>query len=242
MSSTCNNNPRRVLVTGAGSGIGRAVALAFLEQGDEVIGWDLQAGEATEYPVDAVDIRDPEALRVLAAGLQRLDVLINCAGIARRGHAATLAVEDWRAVIDTNLSGTFYACQAAFPALKASGNGLIINIGSFVAHRAGPGRASYVASKTGVVALTQVLALDFAEHGIRALSVSPGYTRTAMVGKALDAGRLNEQSLLAKIPARRLAQPEEIGQAIRALADPAFKYANGSDFVIDGGIMANGVE
>lgn len=233
---------RRVLVTGAASGIGRAVALAFLEQGSEVIGWDLESGSVSEYPVHSVDIRDPDALRRAAVGLERLDVLVNCAGIARRGHAATLSVEDWQAVIDTNLSGTFYACQAAFPALKASGDGLIINIGSFVAHRAGPGRASYVASKAGVVAMTQVLALDFAESGIRALSVSPGYTRTDMVDRALQAGRLDEQHLLSRIPARRLAQPNEIGRAVRALADPAFQYANGSDFVIDGGIMANGVD
>lgn len=242
MTSSVETSPRRVLVTGAGSGIGRAVALAFIEQGDQVLGWDLQASTDLEYPVQALDIRDPQAVQQAAAGLERLDVLVNCAGIARRGHAASLAVEDWRAVIDTNLSGTFFCCQAAFAALKASGNGLIINIGSFVAHRSGPGRASYVASKAGVVALTEVLALDFAEHGIRTISVSPGYTRTAMVGKALDAGRLDEQRLLAKIPAKRLAQPEEIGRAIRALADPVFQYANGCDFVIDGGIMANGVE
>ncbi len=233
---------RRVLVTGAASGIGQAVALAFLESGDEVLGWDLHGDDAQAFPILAVDISDPDRVRDAAAQLQPLDLLVNCAGIARRGHAATLAAEDWRAVIDTNLSGTFYCCQAAFPALKASGAGLIVNVASFVAHRSGPGRASYVASKAGVVALTEVLALDFAEHGVRAVSVSPGYTRTAMVERALQAGRLDEQRLLARIPARRLAEPAEIGRAIRALADPALGYANGCDFVIDGGIMANGVE
>lgn len=233
---------RRVLVTGAASGIGRAVALAFLESGDQVLGWDLHADAGQAFPIQAVDIRDPAAVQAVAAQLPLLDLLVNCAGIARRGHAAALAAEDWRAVIDTNLSGTFYCCQAAFPALKASGAGLIVNVASFVAHRSGPGRASYVASKAGVVALTEVLALDFAEHGVRAISVSPGYTRTAMVERALQAGRLDEQRLLARIPARRLAEPAEIGRAIRALADPALGYANGCDFVIDGGIMANGVE
>ncbi len=233
---------RRVLVTGAASGIGQAVALAFLECGDQVLGWDLHADAGQAFPIHAVDISDPDGVRAAAASLQSLDLLVNCAGIARRGHAASLAAEDWRAVIDTNLSGTFYCCQAAFPALKASGAGLIVNVASFVAHRSGPGRASYVASKAGVVALTEVLALDFAEHGVRAVSVSPGYTRTAMVERALQAGRLDEQRLLARIPARRLADPMEIGRAIRALADPALAYANGCDFVIDGGIMANGVE
>ncbi|KAF1051942.1 MAG: 3-oxoacyl-[acyl-carrier-protein] reductase FabG [Stenotrophomonas maltophilia] len=233
---------RRVLVTGAASGIGQAVALAFLESGDEVFGWDLQSDSTQAYPIQSLDIRDPAAVQAAAAQLPLLDILVNCAGIARRGHAASLAVEDWRAVIDTNLSGTFYCAQAAFPALKASGAGLVINVASFVAHRSGPGRASYVASKAGVVALTEVLALDFAEHGVRAISVSPGYTRTAMVERALQAGRLDEQHLLAQIPARRLAQPAEIGRAIRALADPALGYANGCDFVIDGGIMANGVQ
>ncbi|HEY1131924.1 MAG TPA: SDR family oxidoreductase [Roseateles sp.] len=233
---------RRVLVTGAASGIGQAVAQAFREAGDEVLGWDLQGSADLDAPIKAVDIRDSDSVRAAAAALGRLDLLINCAGIARRAHAATMAAEDWRAVIDTNLSGTFYCCQAALPALKASGNGLIINVASFVAHRSGPGRASYVASKAGVVGLTEVLALDFAEHGVRAISVSPGYTRTAMVAKALEAGRLNEQKLIARIPAGRLAAPVEIGQAIRALAAPALGYANGCDFVIDGGIMANGVE
>lgn len=233
---------RRVLVTGAASGIGRAVALAFHESGDEVLGWDLLRDTGQAYAIQAVDIRDPAAVQGAAASLERLDLLVNCAGIARRGHASSLSAEDWRAVIDTNLSGTFYCCQAAFPALKASGNGLIINVASFVAHRSGPGRASYVASKAGVVGLTEVLALDFAEHGVRAISVSPGYTRTAMVEKALQAGRLDEQKLLARIPARRLAAPAEIGWAIHALAAPALGYANGCDFVIDGGFMANGVE
>ena len=234
--------PRRVLVTGAASGIGQAVALAFLESGDQVFGWDLHGNTGQPFPIHAVDITDPAGVQAAAAQLPSLDLLVNCAGIARRGHAASLAAADWRAVIDTNLSGTFYCCQAAFPALKASGAGLIINVASFVAHRSGPGRASYVASKAGVVALTEVLALDFAEHGVRAISVSPGYTRTGLVERALQAGRLDEQRLLARIPARRLAEPEEIGRAIRALADPALGYANGCDFVIDGGIMANGVE
>ncbi|MFT7773748.1 SDR family NAD(P)-dependent oxidoreductase [Roseateles sp.] len=243
MSPPTSNTPaRRVLVTGAASGIGQAVAQAFLESGDEVLGWDLQGVASQDYPIRAVDIRDPDAVRAAAEQLERLDLLVNCAGIARRAHAATMAAEDWRAVIDTNLSGTFYCCQAAFPALKAAGSSLIINVASFVAHRSGPGRASYVASKAGVVGLTQVLALDFAEHGVRAISVSPGYTRTAMVEKALEAGRLNEQRLIARIPAGRLAAPLEIGRAIRALAEPALAYANGCDFVIDGGIMANGVE
>lgn len=241
-SSTSRTPVRRVLVTGAASGIGQAVALAFLESGDEVLGWDLHGDAGQAFPIQAVDIRDPAAVQAAAAPLERLDLLVNCAGIARRGHAASLSAEDWRAVIDTNLSGTFYCCQAAFPALKASGDGLIINVASFVAHRSGPGRASYVASKAGVVGLTEVLALDFAEHGVRAISVSPGYTRTAMVEKALQAGRLDEQKLLARIPARRLAAPAEIGRAIRALAEPVLGYANGCDFVIDGGIMANGVE
>lgn len=231
-----------MLVTGAASGIGQAVALAFLEGGDEVIGWDLNGDADAPFPIRAVDIRDPAAVQAAGTALDRLDLLVNCAGIARRGHAASLSAEDWRAVIDTNLSGTFYCCQAAFPALKASGDGLIINVASFVAHRSGPGRASYAASKAGVVALTEVLALDFAEHGVRAISVSPGYTRTAMVERALQAGRLDEQRLLARIPARRLAAPAEIGGAIRLLAEPALAYANGCDFVIDGGIMANGVE
>jgi NAD(P)-dependent dehydrogenase (short-subunit alcohol dehydrogenase family) len=231
-----------VLVTGAASGIGQAVAQAFLDAGDEVIGWDLHAADGLGWPVQALDIRDDAAVKAAGASLERLDVLVNCAGIARRGHASTLAAEDWRAVIDTNLSGTFYCCQAAFPALKASGNGLVINIASFVAHRSGPGRASYCASKAGVVALTEVLAVDFAAHGVRAISISPGYTRTAMVESAFQAGRLDEQRMLARIPAQRLATPAEIGRAIRAFAEPALAYATGSDFVIDGGYMANGVD
>lgn len=233
---------RRVLVTGAASGIGQAVAQAFLESGDQVLGWDLQADAGQGYSIQTVDVRDPEAVQAAAAQFQTLDLLVNCAGIARRGNAASLTAEDWGAVIDTNLSGTFYCCQATLPALKASGAGLIINVASFVAHRSGPGRASYVASKAGVVALTEVLALDFAEHGVRAISVSPGYTRTAMVERALDAGRLVEERLLARIPARRLAAPLEIGRAIRHLADPTLGYANGCDYVIDGGFMANGLE
>lgn len=234
--------PRRVLVTGAGSGIGQAVAQVFLEQGAEVIGWDLVADPAAGFPMTAVDVRDVDALKRAAEGLERLDVLVTCAGIARRASAIDMRAEDWQAVLQTNLSGAFYSCQAAFPALAASGAGLIVNIASFIAHRSGPGRASYAAAKAGVVAMTEVLALDFAAAQVRAISVSPGYTRTRMVGAAIEAGRLDEQHLLASIPLGRLADPREMAHAIVALTGPAFHYANGTDFVIDGGIMAQGVQ
>ncbi|PTC30712.1 KR domain-containing protein [Pseudomonas aylmerensis] len=233
---------RRVLITGAGSGIGLAVAQVFQEQGAEVIGWDLAPNPQAGFPITAVDVRDPAALQRAAEGLQRLDVLVTCAGIARRASAIDMRAEDWQAVLQTNLSGAFYSCQAVFPALAASGAGLIVNIASFIAHRSGPGRASYAAAKAGVVAMTEVLALDFAAASVRAISVSPGYTRTHMVASAIEAGRLDEQHLLASIPLGRLAEPREMAQAIVALTGPAFQYANGTDFVIDGGIMAQGVQ
>lgn len=240
-TTTDLNAPRRVLITGAGSGIGLAVAQVFLEQGTDVIGWDLAPAPDAGFPVIAVDVRDREALQQAAQGLQRLDVLVTCAGIARRASAIDMSTQDWEAVLQTNLSGAFYSCQAAFAALAASGCGLIINIASFIAHRSGPGRANYAAAKAGVVAMTEVLALDFAAAGVRAISVSPGYTRTRMVEAAISAGRLDEDHLLASIPLGRLAAPREIAQAIVALSGPAFQYANGTDFVIDGGIMAQGL-
>lgn len=236
------SHPRRVLVTGAGSGIGLAVARTFLQQGAEIIGWDHQPNPDAGFAITTVDVRNAEAVQAAARDLQRLDVLVTCAGIARRASAIDMRADDWQAVLQTNLSGAFYSCQAAFPALAASGAGLIINIASFIAHRSGPGRASYAASKAGVVAMTEVLALDFASAGVRAISVSPGYTRTPMVSQAITAGRLDEQHLLQSIPLGRLAATDEMAQAIVAFSGPAFQYANGTDFVIDGGIMAKGVQ
>ena len=230
-----------MLVTGGTQGIGAACARLASARGDRVIVWSRQY---PEHPIagvtyQQVDVRDPAAIEAAARSVSRIDLLVNAAGVTGFAAAAELDPAQWSEVLETNLHGPFFVARALFPALRRSG-GAVINIGSITAHVPGLKRVAYCTSKVGVLTLTKVLALEWAEHGIRVNCVSPGYTRTRMVEDAIERGHLDERRILDRIPQRRLAEPEEIASVVLALANEPFGHVTGQEVVVDGGWTANG--
>jgi NAD(P)-dependent dehydrogenase (short-subunit alcohol dehydrogenase family) len=227
------------VVTGVSSGIGEATARALLADGWEVRGWDLGQPRVDGVVWTRVDVSDPGSVAAAAAEVPEIDLLVNSAGIADRAPASEMRIDQWRRVIDVDLSGTFYCAQALYPALKVHG-GVVINVASIAGHRAFAGRANYCAAKAGVVMLTQVLAQEWASDGIRVLAVSPGFVATEMVVAGIDGGWVSEEAIRGRTPMDRLADPDEIARSIIALAGGAFSYATGAAVLVDGGWSANG--
>ena len=252
------SEPRRAVVTGSSSGIGAAVAERLLRAGWAVTGWDRQKpenGPARQAPETApgahgtegasvdwreVDVRDADAVHTAAAEVPEADLLVNSAGVGAIAPSAELRARTWDRVIGVNLSGTFHCSQALLPALSTRG-GLVVNIASVMAHRAVPGRAAYCASKAGVVMLTEVLGVEWAEHGVRVLAVSPGYVRTPLVEKGLTGGGLDESAITARTPLGRLAEPAEVADLVLDLAGERFGYMTATTVRFDGGWVADGV-
>ncbi|PXY23372.1 hypothetical protein BAY59_27220 [Prauserella coralliicola] len=239
--STAAPHASTTLITGGARGIGAACAQRAVERGDIVVVWD--RAEPVR-PIDGVryerlDVRDAEGVEAAAARHTSLGLVVNAAGITGFGAADELDPRVWADVLETNLHAPFLVARAVFGALRRAG-GSLVNIGSITAHVPGRGRVAYCTSKTGVLMLTRVLALEWADHGIRVNSVSPGYTRTRMVVDAIERGHLDEERILRRTPQRRMAEPEEIAAAVFALTGPAFGHVTGQELVVDGGWSANG--
>jgi NAD(P)-dependent dehydrogenase (short-subunit alcohol dehydrogenase family) len=230
---------RVAVITGAASGIGAACARLLIAEGWSVVGWDLASGPTDGVQWRSVDVSDAEAVRAAAGDVSMAHLLVNSAGISDRAPAADMRPEQWARVLDVNLSGTFYACQALYPALRRGG-GTIINIASVAGHRAFAGRANYCAAKAGVVALTEVLGLEWAPDGVRVLAISPGFVATELFDAGVRAGFVSEEDVTARTPMARLADADEIARAILALASDAFSFATGATMIVDGGWNANG--
>jgi 3-oxoacyl-[acyl-carrier protein] reductase len=235
---------RRVLVTGAAGGIGRAIVEALAACDCHVA-----AGDVTQdvYNVPsaaasgAFDVRDRAATETAVASLvERLggcDAVVANAGVVDTIHRAERFPEEaWRKDIETNLSGQFHVAQAAFEALAASGDGRIVLISSVAAEMGIPGQVAYGASKAGTVGLARTLAGEWAPHGIRTNVVMPGFIETPKV-KALP-GPLRE-ALTKTIPLGRTGQVEELAGAVLFLLSPAAAYVNGAVLRVDGGAGLN---
>lgn len=231
--------PLRAVVTGAASGIGAAVVARLTRDDWSVVGWDIMQGTADGSPHRVVDVADADAVHCAARELTELDLLVNCAGVGCHKRADELTPRDWDRVIAVDLSGTFYCCNALYAALLAR-RGVIVNIASIVAHRAGRRRAVYCTAKAGVVMLTQTLAADWGPHGIRVNAISPGYTHTPMVANSIAQRRLNEQTIVESTPLGRLADPPEVAEVVYALTTQAFAFMNGATLIYDGGWTADG--
>jgi NAD(P)-dependent dehydrogenase (short-subunit alcohol dehydrogenase family) len=147
--------------------------------------------------------------------------------------------DQWERVVRVDLSGTFYCCKALHDAL-VRGHGTIVNTASIAAHRSFPGRANYCAAKAGVVALTEVLGLEWAAEGVRVVAISPGFVSTPMMEAGVAGGHIPQEGMLARIPQKRFASSEEIAAAIVSLASDAFSFMTGATVVVDGGWCANG--
>jgi len=248
-----------VLVTGGGSGIGRAVALLAAARGARVGVIDLDGGAAEAVAVTCRERGSPAAAALRCDVTREADVtaaftslaqdlgppagLFTSAGIDRGGYAHELPVEVWERVVATNLSGTFFAARAAIQAMLRSGNGgsivLCSSPAAFAGYSAGAASA-YTASKGGVSALVRSLAIDYARHGIRVNAVVPGATQTPLMwANVSDAERASvEEIVRAEVPLGRLADPEEPAQAVLWLLSGDSSYVTGSHLVCDGGILA----
>jgi NAD(P)-dependent dehydrogenase (short-subunit alcohol dehydrogenase family) len=238
---------RVAVVTGAARGIGDAIAAGFLAEGARVVALDkLEPAEPREGVRYALaDVSDPDSVAAAFAGIDeqegRVDVLVNNAGIQRVGLVGRLPYEDWAAVIGTHLTGTFLCCTAAVPRMLDLGSGAIVSIASVAGFVGLPGRGPYCAAKAGIMGFTRALALEVAAHGIRVNAVAPGYTRTSLLQQALDDGSLREDWMLERVPAKRLAEPDEIARVVRFLASDAAAYVTGQTIVADGGWTVQGV-
>jgi meso-butanediol dehydrogenase/(S,S)-butanediol dehydrogenase/diacetyl reductase len=234
---------KRALVTGAGSGIGAAVARALHAEGADVVLADA-AGDRVEAlaarlggratPL-TLDVRDEDQVRPAMADL---DVLANIAGVGSTTNAPDTPLDVWEDVFAVNARGTFLCCKHALPGMIARGGGSIVNMSSVAALVGLRNRAAYSASKGAVIALTRALAVDHVADGVRVNAVAPGTVDSPWVRRLVDEVGESIDSLRARQPMGRLGQPEEIAEAVLYLASDAAGFVTGSVFVIDGGLTA----
>ncbi|MDA1274881.1 MAG: 3-oxoacyl-ACP reductase FabG [Verrucomicrobia bacterium] len=240
---------RVILVTGANGGIGLAIARAFLEEQDGNDVWlavrsrHEQARKlAEQFPNHArcvtLDVTQPDAWKAaveeILAAHERLDVLVNNAGLHEDDLLANLSGESWRRVMATNLDAAFYGAQKVLPAMISQRHGRIINIASLSGLLAPAGQSNYAAAKAGLIAMTRSLAKEVARIGITVNSVCPGYIDGPTVEAMSDEKRIEAMS---KIPMRRFGKPEEVAAAVLFLASPTSGYITGETLKIDGGIL-----
>jgi 2-keto-3-deoxy-L-fuconate dehydrogenase len=227
---------KRALVTGAGSGIGAAVARRLAAEGAEVIVADLSpATVADELGARAVvlDVRDEEQV---APAMSGLDVLVNVAGIGSTTNAPETTLDVWENVFAVNARGTFLCCKHAIPGMAARGGGSIVNIASVAGLVGLRNRAAYCASKGAVISLTRALAVDHVADGIRVNAVAPGTVDSPWVRRLVEDVGESLDALRARQPLGRLGTPEEIADAVAYLA--VAEFVTGSVLVIDGGLTA----
>lgn len=231
------------VVTGGASGIGAAIASAYVQKGATVALLDLDEAAAadTAGTIGAnyfhCDVSDTEsvtsAVSAVMGSLHRVDILVNSAGIARLAPVEELQLADWHATLAVNLTGSFLMAQAVGRHMLAAGTGAIVNIASQAASVALDQHAAYCASKSGIIGLTKVLASEWAGRGVRVNSISPTVVLTELGRKAWE-GRKGE-ALKALIPVGRFAYPEEIAAAAVYLASDEAAMVNGADLKVDGG-------
>ncbi|HYI96245.1 MAG TPA: SDR family oxidoreductase [Bryobacteraceae bacterium] len=227
---------KSVLVTGGTSGIGRAVAQAFVKAGANVIAAGLPGAETSEdgFRYERLDVRDIEAVQRVIATIPTLDVLVNAAGMIRRDDEFDIDV--FEQVIDVNLTGTMRLCAAARPHLQKT-RGCIVNIASLLSFFGGARVPAYSASKGGIAQLTRSLALAWASEGIRVNAVAPGWIATPLT-QALQDDPARSAGLLTRTPFGRWGLPEEVAGPVLFLCSDAASFMTGAIVPVDGGYSA----
>ena len=253
MSGLFDLTGKTALVTGSSRGLGNAIARALGDAGARIVlnGVDaarLEAaaadmrGEGHDVSAIAFDVTDEaailEAFRRLDADGVAVDILVNNAGIQFRKPMLDLETADWRRVIDANLTSAFIVGREAARRMAARGRGKIINIGSLTSDLARATVAPYTVAKGGIKMLTKAMATEWAESGLQANAIGPGYMLTDM-NEALIADPAFDAWVKGRTPARRWGRPEELGGAAVFLASAASDYVNGQIIYVDGGIMAS---
>lgn len=240
------------IITGAGSGIGRGIALAFVKEGAKVVVADIneeggkktveqlkeQGGEAVFVKTDVSKSRDiDEMVKTCLDEFGRVDILVNNAGIVKFSPLHETPEEDWDAVLNVNLKSVFLGCKKVIPEMLKQGKGKIISIASIAGLVGFENIGPYCASKGGIIALTREMALEYAKHKINVNCIAPGVIKTAMT-KDLLADPDTRQFLESSTLYPRLGEPEDIAQAAVYLASDESDFVNGEVLVVDGGWIA----
>ncbi len=250
MAKTLEN--KLALITGASKGLGKAMALALAEAGARVALVSRDTGQlnqvaaeiralGAEAEVFQADVSDEaQVIRLeneVASRFGKVQILINNAGINIRKQVTEFTLEEWRRVLDTNLTSVFLMCRAFVPHMKGTGYGRVLNLTSIMAHVSLPGRAAYSASKAALLGLTRALALELATEGITVVGISPGPFATEMNLPLLQNPELN-QKFISSIPVGRWGKVEEIGKLAVFLCSEDSGFITGTDILIDGGWTA----
>lgn len=238
------------IVTGAGRGIGHAIAVRLANEGARIAAVSrsesnaqrtadgINAGRAEAAKAYAVDVSDHQSVQETTARILkdfgRIDILVNNAGVTRDGLSMRMSIDDWDIVLNTNLKGAFSFSQAVIRSMIKQRSGRIINISSIAGLTGNPGQANYSASKAGLIGLTKTLAREVASRGITVNAIAPGFIMTDMTDVLSDEIK---QAMLTKIPLGKFGEGEDIAAAVAFLAAPEARYITGQVLTVDGGMV-----
>ncbi len=239
-SSFCSLEGKTALVTGGSRGIGRAIVIELARAGAEVVfGYRTGADEAAELAEELgaravqADVSSAEEASRLVEEAGDVDILVNNAGLTRDGLLARMSDEDWRTVIDTNLSSVFYTCRAVTRPMMKKRAGSIVNISSIVGVHGNWGQTNYAASKAGIIGFTKSLARELGSRGVRANVIAPGYVKSRLTDVLPEAAT---EAMLSSTPLGRLGEPEDVARAVRFLCSDEASFITGDVLLVDGGL------
>ena len=237
-------NNKNVIITGASGGIGNSIVKKFNECGANILATGTRIEKLEELKskfknvkILKFDISEDQKIEKFiedaSSELGGLDCIVNNAGITQDNLAIRMSSEEWRKVIDINLTSTFFMCKFAIKKMLKNKKGKIINITSIVGHSGNLGQANYSASKAGIVAMSKSLAIEYAKKNININCISPGFIKTAMTDKIDEKFK---EIIISKIPSAKLGEPEDIANAVLFLASNQSDYINGETIHVNGGM------
>ena len=237
-------NNKNVIITGASGGIGNSIVKKFNEYGANILATGTRIEKLEELKskfknvkILKFDISEDQKIEKFiedaSSELGGLDCIVNNAGITQDNLAIRMSSEEWRKVIDINLTSTFFMCKFAIKKMLKNKKGKIINITSIVGHSGNLGQANYTASKAGIVAMSKSLAIEYAKKNININCISPGFIKTAMTDKIDEKFR---EIIISKIPSAKLGEPEDVANAVLFLASSQSDYINGETIHVNGGM------